>query len=32
MFLLEEGVRFAQLVDITANNVEQEYDGDYNEK
>lgn len=32
MFLLEEGVRFAQLVDMPANNVEQEYDGDYNEK
>ena len=30
-FLLEEGVRFAQLVDIAADNVDSEYDGDYNE-
>lgn len=32
LFVLEKGVRFAQLVDITANNVDEEYDGDYNEK
>lgn len=31
-FYIEKGVRFAQLVDISANNVEHEYDGDYNEK
>ena len=31
LFLLEEGVRFAQLIDITANNIEDEYNGDYNE-
>lgn len=30
-FLLEKGVRFAQLVDISASNVNDEYDGDYNE-
>ena len=30
-FLLEKGVRFAQLVDISANHIEDEYDGDYNE-
>lgn len=30
-FVLEKGVRFAQLVDISANGVEGEYDGDYNE-
>jgi len=31
-FVMEKGVRFAQLVDISANNVDKEYDGDYNEK
>lgn len=31
MFAIEKGARFAQLVDISANNVEDEYDGDYNE-
>lgn len=31
IFVLEKDVRFAQLVDITANNVDEEYDGDYNE-
>lgn len=30
-FLLEDGVRFAQLVNISADNIEEEYDGDYNE-
>lgn len=31
MFVLEKGVRFAQLVDISADNVESEYNGDYSE-
>ena len=31
LFVLEKGVRFAQLIDMNANNVEEEYDGDYNE-
>lgn len=31
LFALEKGVRFAQLVDISADNVGSEYDGDYNE-
>ena len=31
MFVIEKGARFAQLVDISANNVESEYDGDYQE-
>lgn len=31
LFVIEKGVRFAQLVDIIANNVDEEYDGDYNE-
>ena len=31
LFVIEKGARFAQLVDISANNVEAEYDGDYNE-
>lgn len=31
LFVLEKGVRFAQLVDISANNVDEEYTGDYNE-
>lgn len=31
-FYIEKGTRFAQLVDMSANNVEREYDGDYNEK
>ena len=31
MFVIEKGARFAQLVDISANNVDSEYDGDYNE-
>lgn len=32
LFVLEKGVRFAQLVDISANNVDSIYDGDYNEE
>ena len=32
LFVIEKGARFAQLVDISANNVDKEYDGDYNEK
>lgn len=32
IFVLEKGVRFAQLVDMLADNVDKEYDGDYNEK
>lgn len=32
LFVIEKGARFAQLVDISANNVETEYDGDYQEK
>lgn len=31
LFVIEKGARFAQLVDISANNVESEYDGDYSE-
>lgn len=31
IFALEKNVRFAQLVDMSANNVDNEYDGDYNE-
>ncbi len=31
-FVLEKGVRFAQLVDIQAEGVGHEYDGDYTEK
>lgn len=31
LFVLEKDVRFAQLVDISANNVESEYNGDYSE-
>lgn len=31
LFVIEKGARFAQLVDISANNIDQEYDGDYNE-
>ena len=31
MFVIEKDTRFAQLVDISANNVDSEYDGDYNE-
>lgn len=31
LFVVEKGARFAQLVDMTADNVDQEYDGDYNE-
>ena len=30
-FSLEEGVRFAQLVNINTSDVDKEYDGDYNE-
>ena len=31
LFVIEKGARFAQLVDMSANNVESEYDGDYSE-
>ena len=31
IFVIEKGTRFAQLIDISANNVDQMYDGDYNE-
>ena len=31
LFVIEKGARFVQLVDMTADNVDQEYDGDYNE-
>jgi deoxycytidine triphosphate deaminase len=31
LFVIEKGARFAQLVDMTADNVDQEYSGDYNE-
>ena len=31
LYVIEKDVRFVQLVDITANNVDSEYDGDYNE-
>ena len=31
IFVIERGARFAQLVDISADNVDKEYDGDYNE-
>ena len=31
MFFLEKGVRFAQLINISAFDVDKEYDGDYNE-
>ena len=31
LFVLEKDVRFVQLVDMTADNVDKEYDGDYNE-
>lgn len=31
LFVIEKGARFAQLVDITADNVDEEYNGDYNE-
>lgn len=31
-FFMEKGVRFAQLVDMSADNVASEYDGDYNER
>ena len=31
LFVIEKDARFAQLVDISANNVDTEYDGDYNE-
>lgn len=30
-FILEKGVRFAQLIDIEARGVKNKYDGDYNE-
>lgn len=30
-FVLEKDVRFSQLIDMIANNVDSEYDGDYNE-
>ena len=31
LFVIEKGARFAQLVDMSADNVDKEYDGDYNE-
>lgn len=31
LFVIEKGARFAQLVDISADNVDKAYDGDYNE-
>ena len=31
-FMLEKGVRFAQLVDFTCAAIKNKYDGDYNEK
>lgn len=31
LFVIEKGARFAQLVDISADNVESEYNGDYSE-
>lgn len=31
LFVIEKGARFVQLVDITADNVDEEYSGDYNE-
>ena len=31
LFVIEKGARFAQLVDMSADNVDEEYDGDYNE-
>lgn len=32
LFVIEKGARFAQLVDVSANNVDNEYDGDYQEE
>ena len=31
LFVIEKDARFAQLVDMSADNVDKEYDGDYNE-
>lgn len=31
-FMLEKGVRFAQLVDFTCTGIKNKYDGDYNER